>query len=100
MKNFLSVLGAITAAIVVFAAVAVIVKKVKFKFVVSSADADGDDICDYDCDNCEEKCEDYEDDFDNWDDIPVEEPEIEFELTETADDSVSAEVESELGEDK
>ena len=90
MKNFLCLIGAIATAVAIFAAVAVIVKKVKFKFVISSADAEP---CDYDCANCDdESCagfddKDEDDDFfTNWDDIPVEEPEIEVEICEVADD--------------
>ena len=91
MKNFLSIIGAVAAAVAVFAAVAIIVKKVKFKFVISSADAEP---CDYDCDNCDDGSCDYDDDdfLGDWDDIEVEEPEVEVEICEIEeDDSITSE---------
>ncbi len=116
MKNFLCLVGAVASAIAIFAAVAIIVKKVKFKFVISSADAEP---CDYDCDSCDDKeCEardadkEENDEEDFFDDVPVEEPEVEVEFTseepdkkeetektddEPVDDSVKEEVDSELG---
>ena len=108
MKNFLCLVGAVATAVTIFAAVAIIVKKVKFKFVISSADAEP---CDYDCDNCDEECDAKDDDDDEvfFDDIPVEEPEVEVEFTseepeknddnddgDKVDASVKEEVDSEL----
>lgn len=115
MKNFLCLVGAVASAIAIFAAVAIIVKKVKFKFVISSADAEP---CDYDCDSCDDgECDARDadkddDDEDFFDDVPVEEPEVEVEFTseepdkkeetekaddESVDASVKEEVDSELG---